>query len=179
MISPPPSSPPKSPQAGLGTPFSPETPPRRQTRVRIPPTPQTPLRTAAIKKKYPNASELLLALIIDSIKEDECTSSDGIKQKLSELVDNVFEHDRETSRTLVQSTQPTLRVKETIVAQVPEFVNYLSKDYKKRGGSLGNSKDRSPKKKRKTNDGRLDPTSFSDEDDEDSEFMYSEGKSIE
>jgi hypothetical protein len=128
-----------------------------------------------MKQQYPNAPELLLALVIDSMEEGGCTSSDDIKRRLSELVDNVFEHGAQASPTPAQLTQPNLRVKETIVAQVPKFLDFLHKDYKKRAG---NSKSQSPKKKRKVNTGSVDPASFSDEDDED-ESMYFEGNSSE
>lgn len=136
------------------------------------PPPESPLRTAAMRQKYPNAAELLLSLVIDPIEEDGCTSSDGIKKRLSDLVDNVFEHEQETSPTPAQFTLPTLRVKETIVAQVPEFVEGLYKDYKRR---LRRAGEQPPKKKRKMNGGSLDPASFSDEDGRD-EWMDYEGK---
>ena len=142
-------SPPKSAQAGLDTPFSPG-----------PPIAPIPLHTAAITQKYPNAPELLLALVIASIEDDVCTSADDVKRRLSDIVDNVFECDNDTSPTPHQSSQPAIRVKETIAAQVPRFVDFLYKDYKKRVGQ-------SPKKKRKTNAGSQDPTSFSEEDEND------------
>ena len=127
-----------------------------------------------MKQQYPNAAELLLSLVIDSIVSDECTSSDGIKQRLSELVDNVFEPGTPTSPTPPQSTRPaqTLRVNETLVAQVPKFLDFLNKENKKR---TGKSRDQAPKKRRKKNDGSLDPTSFSDED----ELINFEGNSSE
>ena len=164
------SSSPKSAQAGLDTPFSPHTPQHHSARA----GPPTPLRTAAIKQQYPNAPELLLALVIASIEDDDvCTSADDVKQRLSDLVDSVFEHDRDTSPTPHQSSQPTLRVKETIAVQVPKFVDFLYKDYKKRVGPHGNSTGQSPKKKRKTNAGS-DPSSFSEEENE-NESLYPEG----
>ena len=163
---------PKSAQAGLDTPFSPHTPQHHSARAG-PLTPPTPLHTTAIKQKYPNAPELLLALVIASIEDDVCTSADDVKRRLSDLVDSVFEHDRDTSPTPHQSSQPTLRVKETIAAQVPKFVDFLYKDYKKRVGPHGNSTGQSPKKKRKTNAGS-DPSSFSEEENE-NESLYPEG----
>jgi len=169
------SSSPKSAQAGLDTPFSPHTPQHRSARAG-PLTPPTPLRTAAIKEKYPNAPELLLALVIASIEDDVCTSADDVKRRLSDLVDNVFEHDRDTSPTPNQSSQPPLRVKETIAVQVPKFVDFLYKDYKKRVGPHGNSTGQSPKKKRKKNAGSQDPSSFSEEDE--NESLYPEGNPL-
>ena len=169
LNTPPHSSSPKPAQAGLDTPFSPNTPQHHGAPVRVvSATPQTPLRSDVINQKYPNAPELLLALIIGSIEEDICASVDEVKRRLSDLVDSIFERDCDASPTPHQSSQPTLRVKQTIAAQVPKFVDFLYKDYKKRVGPRGSSTGQPPGKKRKTNGGAHEPASFSEEDENDS-----------
>lgn len=156
---------PKPVQPELDTPFSPHTPQHHSDRSAAP---QIPLHNDAINQKYPNAPELLLALVIASIEEDVCASLDKVKRRLSDLVDSVVECDSNTSPTLHQSSQPTLRVKETIATQVPKFVDFLYKDYKKRVGPRGSSMGQPSEKKRKTKGGGRDPASFSEEDENDS-----------
>ena len=154
------------PTAPLMRNLTPSTPQSPHLTCTFPTTPGTPMRSEDIKNQFPDQSELLLAMTVESL--DDCSASrSDIKRKLNDMLDRIVEAEGYGSPTPGGEENSPVRVRKSLVLRVPRYVEYLRKGFKKRTIPRGSDCGESPKKKRKNIALAVDPTNFEEESDPD------------